>query len=82
MDTSTLWNVPRCAEFLGKSPRWLWSALKNRANEPGSVPHVRIGASPRFIPTDIEEWVRQGCPPAATFAAWRERKVSSPRRAG
>jgi hypothetical protein len=65
-----LWDVRACAVFLRKSPRWLWSALKNRPDEPGSVPHVRVGATPRFVPADIENWVRQGCPPAATFADW------------
>ena len=66
----TLWNAAQCAQYLGKSPRWLWSALTRRAEEPGSVPHVRIGKTPRFFPDDIAAWVRAGCPPAATFAEW------------
>ena len=69
-DHESLWDVRKCAAYLGKSPRWLWSALKNRPEEPGSVPHVRIGATPRFIPADIQNWVRMGCPPAAMFADW------------
>jgi len=69
-DAERLWDAKACAAYLGKSSRWLWSAIKLRPEEPGSVPHVRIGKSPRFLPRDIEAWVRQGCPPAATFAEW------------
>ncbi len=65
-----LWNVKQCAAYLGKSPRWLWSAITRRGEEPGSIPHVRIGNAPRFFPDDIAAWVRAGCPPAATFAEW------------
>jgi len=65
-----LWDAKRCAEFLQKSPRWLWSALRLAPDQPGSIPHVRVGKTPRFIPADIEAWVRQGCPPAATFREW------------
>lgn len=68
-----LWNAKDCAAYLGKSPRWLWSALTRQPHEPGSIPHVRIGKSPRFIPADIQAWVRNGCPPAATFSAWQAR---------
>jgi len=67
---SALWTVRECAAYLQKSPRWLWSALKRRPEEPGSIPHVRIGNSARFIPSDIEAWVRQGCPPASMFRHW------------
>ena len=48
------------------------------AHEPGSIPHVRIGSSPRFLPSDLEAWVRTGCPPAADFAEWHrveEKKI-------
>ena len=68
--TNALWDVRACASYLGKSPRWLWSALTRRPEEPGSVPHVRIGKTPRFISADIEAWVRQGCPPASMFRSW------------
>ncbi|GMV83685.1 MAG: hypothetical protein AMXMBFR7_48690 [Planctomycetota bacterium] len=30
-----------------------------------------VARAPRFFPDDIAEWVRQGCPPAATFAQWK-----------
>ena len=66
-----LWDATACAKFLGKSPRWIFSALTKRPDEPGSLPHVRVGSSPRFFPNDIAEWVRMGCPPAETFAEWR-----------
>jgi predicted DNA-binding transcriptional regulator AlpA len=68
---SRIWSVPECARFLGRSPRWVWSALRRRAEDPGSIPHVRIGRSPRFFPDDIAAWVRAGCPPAAAFAEWK-----------
>ena len=67
----TLWTVPEAAKFLRKSPRWLWSSLTRRPEEAGSVPHVRIGSSPRFFPEDLAAWVRAGCPPAATFGQWQ-----------
>ncbi len=70
METPTLWDVRACAKYLGKSPRWLWSSLTRRPEDPDSIPHVRVGKTPRFIPSDVETWVRQGCPPAATFSQW------------
>jgi hypothetical protein len=49
----------------------MYSAIRTRAEEPGSIPHSRVGDTPRFVPEDIREWVRVGCPPAATFAEWQ-----------
>ena len=72
--TAPLWDVRACARYLQKSPRWLRSALVRQPDEPGSIPHIRVGSSPRFIPEDIAAWVRQGCPPAATFAEWHGTK--------
>jgi predicted DNA-binding transcriptional regulator AlpA len=77
-----LWDVNACAQYLGRSPRWVWAALRRRPDDAGSIPHVRIGRSPRFFPDDIAAWVRQGCPPAAMLAQWQEaegkaRKVTS-----
>ncbi len=77
-----LWSVKDCAAYLKKSPRWLWSALTRQAIESGSIPHVRIGSSPRFFPDDIAAWVRAGCPPAATFAEWRAAEEKRQKRAG
>lgn len=75
-----LWDVPACAEFLGKSPRWIWSALTRRPEEAGSIPHVRVGSSPRFFPDEIAAWLRAGCPPADTFADWRVAEEKSRKR--
>ena len=66
-----LWDVNDCANFLKRSPRWLWSAISLPCESPGSIPHFRIGASPRFFPEEIVAWVRAGCPPAASIAAQR-----------
>lgn len=77
-----LWTVKECAAFLRRSPRWVWSALTYQPTEAGSIPHVRIGASPRFFPDDIAAWVRAGCPPAATFAKWNATEQKRLKRAG
>lgn len=66
-----LWDNRTCSIYLGKSTRWLYIAVRTRPEEPGSIPHSRVGETPRFIPEDIREWVRVGCPPAATFAEWQ-----------
>jgi predicted DNA-binding transcriptional regulator AlpA len=68
----TLWDVKACAKFLGRSPRWVYRALSVPPSLPGSIPHFRLGASPRFIPDDISAWLAQGCPPAASFLAWKK----------
>ena len=80
--TDTLWSVKECAAYLRRSPRWVWSALVVPASNAGSIPHVRIGASPRFFPADVMAWVRQGCPPAATFAEWNVAEQKRQKRAG
>jgi hypothetical protein len=77
-----LWQVKQCADFLGRSPRWIWSALTRRADEAGSIPHFHIGRSPRFFPDDIVAWVRAGCPPAATFTEWKAAQEKSQKRRG
>jgi hypothetical protein len=68
----TLWTVKEAALFLRKSRRWLFDALRLEENVPGSVPHVRLGRSPRFIPDDLKLWASMNFPPAATFKAWRD----------
>ncbi len=80
--TETLLSVPEAARYLQKSPRWIWSALTRRPDEPGSIPHVRVGSSPRFFPDDLAAWVRAGCPPAATFAEWNAAEQKRQKRAG
>jgi hypothetical protein len=66
-----LWSVKDAAIFLQKSRRWLFLALRLPENAPGSVPHVRLGRSPRFIPDDLRSWASMNFPPAATFKTWR-----------
>ncbi len=82
VEIERLWSVKDCAAFLQRSRRWLWSALTRRPEEAGSIPHVRIGASPRFFPADIAAWVRAGCPPAATIAEWNAVEQKRQKRAG
>ncbi len=59
IEIERLWSTKECATYLRRSPRWLWSALTRRPEESGSIPHVRIGSSPRFFPDDIAAWVRR-----------------------
>jgi len=73
-----LLTVKDLAVFLRKSARWVWYNLRRREDEPGSIPHVKLGKSPRFILEDVQAWVAAGFPPAATFKAWRE--IESRRR--
>jgi hypothetical protein len=69
-----LWLVKDLARYLGRSPRWISYALCRADTEPGSIPHLRLpGGAPRFDPAEIEKWVREGCPPAATFRSWHKK---------
>ena len=77
INRTMLWTPNECAVHLGKSARWIWAALSRLPKEKGSIPHVRIGRSPRFFPEDIREWVRLGCPPAETLADWKKPKERS-----
>src|ERR1043165_2676066 len=81
LDQEHLWTVNEAAKFLRKSPRWLWSALNRRPEEAGSIPHVRVGAAPRFFPDNLAALLRAACPPAATFAAWRAAEEKRKQRA-
>lgn len=67
-----LWTVAEAARFLRKSPRWVWYALRLADTEPGSIPHCKLGRSPRFDPEDLRAWAAMRCPPAATFRRWQE----------
>ena len=78
----SLWTVKECAAYLKRSPRWLWSAIVQPAEQAGSIPHFRIGSAPRFFPDDITAWVRAGCTPAATFAEWNAAEQKRQKRAG
>src|SRR5438552_1120503 len=75
-------TVTETAKFLCKSNRWIWSALTRGPEESGSIPHFRVGSAPRFFPADIATWVRQGCPPAATFAEWNAAEQKRQKRSG
>jgi len=70
-DMESLWTVAEAARFLRKSRRWLFGALRLPPSEPGSIPHVRLGRSPRFDPPTLRAWVVNDCPPADLFKAWR-----------
>mgnify|MGYP000735619577 CR=1 FL=1 len=72
LHAETLWTVADAATFLRKSQRWLFGQLKIDDTQPGSIPHVRLGRSPRFIPDDLKAWAAAGFPPAATFKEWKE----------
>jgi hypothetical protein len=67
-----LWTVDDLCAFLGRKRRWAEYAVKTPETEVGSIPHIRIGRSPRFDPETIREWSLAGFPPAATFRAWKE----------
>ena len=69
---ATLWTVAQAAKFLRKSPRWLFNQLTHDESQVGSIPHVRLGRSPRFIPEDLRAWAAAGFPPAATFKEWQQ----------
>ena len=79
-NVAPLWTVTDAARFLHRSERWLYGALAQDPNKPGSVPFIRIPGgrgsrgqgSPRFLPADIVAWVSAGCPPAAVFRSWQE----------
>lgn len=73
-----LWSVADCARYLGRSVRWVQNALTRRDDEHGSIPHIRLGRAPRFIPEDVATWVAGGCPPAAVFRAWKEAREKEP----
>ena len=70
--TPSLWTVRDVANFLVRSERWVWTALRYQETEEGSIPCHRLpGGSPRFDAHEIEEWVKSGCPPVATFKSWQ-----------
>lgn len=57
MPDEGLWDVKDVAKFLKRSERWVFGRLSE-----GSIPHVRLGTAPRFIPSKIRSWVEDGCP--------------------
>lgn len=81
LEKGILWNVQEVASYLRKSPRWVFERLRYAEDLKGSIPHTRLERSPRFIPEDIQLWVRWGCPPVADFKRWQnaERRGRRPR---
>jgi len=76
---TTLWTVAQAAKFLRKSERWMFGQLTLDESQTGSIPHVRLGRSPRFIPAELREWSAAGFPPAAAF---KEMKDAEKRKRG
>ncbi|MCZ7646112.1 MAG: helix-turn-helix domain-containing protein [Planctomycetota bacterium] len=68
-----LWSVDQVSEYLGKSPRWIYAALARPDDQPGSIPHFRVGRSPRFDAQEIAAWARASCPPLVDWRAWQAR---------
>jgi hypothetical protein len=62
-----LWKVPDLAKYLRCSRRWIWDHLNVRQEQEGSIPHLRIAGSPRFVPHLIVRWAEMGCPPVSEF---------------
>jgi len=80
MEGDRLWTLPEAAHFLVKSRRWLFRAMKTPETESGSIPYVRLGGTPRFVPDDLKGWVAMGCPPVATYREWVDAERSRKRR--
>ena len=80
-DVPRLWTVKDAAGFLCLSERKIAYMLKTPATEPGSVPFVRLGRSPQFIPADLTAWAAAGFPPAGTFKAWQDAENRPRKRA-
>ena len=76
----SLWTLRDLAAYLKRSPRWISYHLPRAESEPGSIPHLRLGRSPRFVPSEISAWVRAGCPSVSTFH--QKQSPSEARRAG
>jgi hypothetical protein len=80
-NVESLWTVEDCAQYLNKSVRWVYEALKLADNMQGSIPHVRLPPKPgqsrsaaRFMPALIRQWTLANCPPASVFMAWSEQQ--------
>lgn len=62
-----LWTVKEAATYLRKSESWVWQAVRTPEDRPGSIPHAKLGKSPRFIPEEMQAWAASGFLPAADF---------------
>jgi hypothetical protein len=61
--------------FLRKSRRSLFYALRIRQDQPGSVPHSKLGRTPLFVPDDLRQWASMGFPPLSAFKTWKEAEM-------
>ena len=69
-----LLTVRQAARFLGRSPSWLFQALRRDPEEEGSIPHVRLPGrrgGVRFDRVELLEWLHAGAPPAGVWASMR-----------
>ncbi len=64
---ASLWTLQELATYLQRSPRWISYRLGRTPETEGSIPHVRLGRTPRFDPEEIRAWVQAGCPSTAVF---------------
>ena len=62
-----LWTVSEAAAYLRKSESWVWQAVRTPLEQTGSIPHAKLGKSPRFIPEEIQTWAKSGFPAVAEF---------------
>jgi predicted DNA-binding transcriptional regulator AlpA len=51
--TGELWDVVRCARYLGRSPWWLYTNV----GKDGGPPAVKVGRAVKFRPAEIEAWL-------------------------
>lgn len=62
-----LWTVKEAAAYLRKSESWVWQAVRTPEDQSGSIPHAKLGKSPRFIPEEMQAWAASGFVSAADF---------------
>ena len=79
---NALWGVKDVAAFVAKSERWVRYALVIPPTKAGSIPHFRVGESPRFDPDEIRGWARAGCPPVSEFRRAKNNNRKLQRRVG
>jgi excisionase family DNA binding protein len=48
-----LLDADAVAQLLSVKPSWVYEASRSRL-----IPHVKIGRHIRFLPTDLEAWIR------------------------
>jgi len=64
----SLLRIPDAAKLCGVSPRTFWTLIAN-----GRAPQVvRIGRCVRLRASDVNRWIRLGCPAREEFEARKE----------